>query len=240
MFNQEKELNKLKKLQEFDLLILKKTQIVRDVPPKITTYEKILNSTEKKQEKSQKILDDSLKEERDANLTLREVEEKLEKTYAKQRTLKTNTQYNAYRTEVRFLKSQKNEVEDKILAVMEKLENVQSINKAAQHLVQQDKENLKRGKELLIEEQEECKKELRLVSKERNDFSKAVDKEAYKQYMLVAGIVKGNKILVPVDVQQETCLGCYLCIPPQLCADVIKNKKIYNCPYCRRLLYSER
>src|SRR5574341_758171 len=40
-----------------------------------------------------------------------------------------------------------------------------------------------------------------------------------------------------VEARGESCIGCYMSIPPKVFVNVKKNNAIINCPHCRRILY---
>jgi predicted nucleic acid-binding Zn-ribbon protein len=38
-------------------------------------------------------------------------------------------------------------------------------------------------------------------------------------------------------ISNETCMGCFMNVPPQLCIEVQRGKQMISCPQCSRILY---
>ncbi len=89
----------------------------------------------------------------------------------------------------------------------------------------------------MVKEAEKKKKEINKVlqsqNKTRETFTKGIDKNVLSQYNLIKS--RRNGIAV-VEINSNTCSGCFMNLPPQLVIEVRKKNKIIQCPSCQRIL----
>jgi hypothetical protein len=70
---------------------------------------------------------------------------------------------------------------------------------------------------------------------ERAEFSKDIEPRLLKRYERVKAGSGGIGI---ANVKDETCLGCYIHIPPQTYIQLLRGgSEIIDCPHCHRILY---
>jgi predicted nucleic acid-binding Zn-ribbon protein len=50
-------------------------------------------------------------------------------------------------------------------------------------------------------------------------------------------IAKMNQGQAVARISNETCMGCFMNVPPQLCIEVRRLKQMISCPQCSRILY---
>lgn len=85
-----------------------------------------------------------------------------------------------------------------------------------------------------VDEDKELHEELEVLLKKRSTLAEKIKKSAVMKYERVRS--HRNNIGI-ASVKDEVCNGCYMRIPPQLYVDVKKDKSIYACPHCQRILY---
>lgn len=85
-----------------------------------------------------------------------------------------------------------------------------------------------------VDEDKELHEELEILLKKRPPLVEKIKKSAVMKYERVRS--HRNNIGI-ASVKDEVCNGCYMRIPPQLYVDVKKDKSIYACPHCQRILY---
>lgn len=85
-----------------------------------------------------------------------------------------------------------------------------------------------------VDEDKELHEELEVLLKKRSTLVEKIKKSAVMKYERVRS--HRNNIGI-ASVKDEVCNGCYMRIPPQLYVDVKKDKSIYACPHCQRILY---
>jgi len=147
-----------------------------------------------------------------------------DKMRARLSELKTNKEYQAHLFELQMANKKKSEIEDKVLACMEKIEQLQQTVKDAQAKVQAAEEAYLQEKRVLDDLDGKLSAELAELEVQQRDRSAHVEKTLLKDQALAA-------------IKSGICSGCRLQIPPQLIAEVKRSQDLHTCPYCHRMLY---
>ncbi len=85
-----------------------------------------------------------------------------------------------------------------------------------------------------VNEDKDLNDELVKLKVERDEIAATIKKSLLMKYERVRA--HRNNIGIAL-VKDEVCHACYMHIPPQLYVDVKKDKAIYACPHCQRILY---
>lgn len=148
--------------------------------------------------------------------------------------LKTNKEYQAHLYEIEQARKKKDSIEESLLEVMGRAEEN---DKATKELEEQSSEAQK------LFEVEKCRleansielvNELTDLEQQQNVVADTVEKPLLVRYNRLKTMRKGFAV---AEVQDGTCGGCRLQIPPQLVADVRRGDKLMDCSYCRRILF---
>ena len=149
--------------------------------------------------------------------------------------VKTNKEYTAMLHEIQIADDQVRSEEDKILEVMEEMENKEMDLKSA------EKEMLKRSAEL----QENIRKtnesapllesELARLQEEKVLMESQVGTELLSRYRRIAEVRKGVAL---AEAKDELCSACHVRIRPQMYADLLRTENIHACDSCSRILFS--
>lgn len=174
------------------------------------------------------------KERRQKENLLMMEQEKIKKAQGKMFEIKTNREYQALLNEIEAIKESNSKVEEEILQVMDEIDELK-------------KRLAKREKELAItlEKIEEEKKRLEdkiiqddLILKRHLERREAIIKQLDSNLFNLYNMLKEKRQgLGVVSVRDETCLGCFVHIPPQMYIEVQRNNELIRCPNCNRILY---
>lgn len=158
----------------------------------------------------------------------------LENAQKKLTSVKNSKEYEAVLKELDILKKEINTGEYKILELGDSMD-------AFSGKAEESKKDLKIQEDLLSEklrvkddEDRDKKKELEETKKMRLEISSKMKKQLFSKYETIR---KARNNLAIVRIQNETCTGCYMKVPPQLYVEVKKNKVVHQCPNCQRFLY---
>ena len=160
-------------------------------------------------------------------------QEKIKRSERRLLSIKNQKEYNALSREVKLGKKVVGEIEDAILGFMTEMEKIKKI------VDRKDKEYAGHEKSLLEKKQEmeaiTAQAEAALVSlmADKQSIAEAVDRDFLKRYETVKK-ARGNAI---VELQNGTCSGCHMAIPPQLNIRILKQEELVMCPNCHRILY---
>jgi predicted nucleic acid-binding Zn-ribbon protein len=222
------------RLQETDSSIQNLIRKLEELPIKL---KKVREPFEKKlafvQEEKNR-LDNLSKERRLKEQELENMEERIRRMKAKTGDIKTNKEYQAFLKEIAASEDEKSRYEEEVLTAMEAIDTLKKqLSKDNSEL--EDLKKALQGKEQIIEQESDTvNKGLEELNARRQQVISMIDKDVYTTYTNMYNLRGG---LAVARVQNETCMGCNLNIPPQLYNDAKKNEKILLCSQCKRILY---
>ena len=148
--------------------------------------------------------------------------------------IKSNVEYQALQKEIAECKVDNSRIEDKILEVMEKIEEGENLRKSRD-------EDIKRGREQLAEEEKRVAKEMAslserisLLESERDKILPDISEPVLRKYQR---IFRNKRDTAIVPLVNYTCGGCYMILPPQVANNVRKGTELVICENCSRILY---
>jgi uncharacterized protein len=128
----------------------------------------------------------------------------------------------------------KSEIEDRVLACMEKIEQLQQTSKEAQERLQAAEQAFMKEKQVLDELDGRLSAELADLESQQRDRSTQVEPGLLARYTKLKAARKEQPLAA---IKGGMCAGCRLQIPPQLVAEVKRSQDLHTCPYCHRMLY---
>ena len=226
----------LAQLQELDGKIQKLEEEIRTIPEDILTLREVISQGERSLEEMREKREGLAKERRHKERDLSVKEDALSKYQSQLYEVKTNKEYSALMVEMDSLKQENSELEDEILGLMEKGDELTG-------LIKRKEEELSKARERLTKEEDKNRERVfsleenrREVGGEREELAKKVDGNVLSSY---ERILKGKGGLALVPVKDDACQGCFMELPPQTINETIKGDKIIYCERCSRMLYWE-
>ena len=229
-------LSPLIELQKLDLRILEISEIRRKIPERLLAAAaphqeaiRILNDTKA-------AIEAAVKERRLHEKDLEAHEAHTDKMKSHAASLKTNKEYQAYLFELELANKKRGDFEEKILLMMEKIEQLQkTLSELQEKRTALEKEFIQEKQGLDVQDKE-LATELAQLQLRHREASVRVEKALLDRYNQVKASRKDHPLAA---VRDGICLGCRLQIPPQLIAQVKRSEDLHLCPYCRRILYWE-
>lgn len=221
-------------LQEVEIEIFKAEDGLRELPKEVAEIESIITARKRSLDSADEEI--ASYEERKAPLEveLKENQALLDAADARIKRIKTNKEYLAMQREIDLAKKRKADLEEQVLAIMEKIEKKTSERERIRTSFETDKVILdeKTGKlNTLMKELEAVLAEY----KGKDDrLRKIVDKSLLSKYDRIKQSKKG---LAVVECFEGVCKGCHMHIQPQLFNELIRGDRLINCPACQRILY---
>ncbi len=160
--------------------------------------------------------------------------EGVKKLSLQQNTAKTNEEYATLTREIDALKKQSSELEDKQLARYERIDQIRVEEKQGKAGIEVEEANLRDEEATLAKERNEIEGELGEVAARRAAAEKAVTAANMALYKRILD-KKGDKALA--SVQGRTCQGCFMEVPSNMIATLLKGGDIVTCKNCSRILY---
>lgn len=228
------QIDRLIELQEVDLKIIYLENEKKDIPQRVEELhqrEKLISGEIKK-------IEEELKQaqlgNRNKELELQTKEAEIKKYKAQLYQIKTNKEYTSLQGEIEGLKADCSVIEDEIIGLLDKIDNINAKIKKGRERQKVDEENLKKEKLFLDNRIEEIGKEMEQLEKTREAMLVNVDKEIYKKY---EKILRGKSSAAVVPVIDNSCGGCHIELPPQVMNELNISQKLIFCENCARILY---
>ncbi len=224
----------LAQLQELDRKIQELEKDIVTVPEEITTLKGMIGRGEKSSEEVGGEIENLEKERRHKERDLSAKEESLSKYQSQLYEVKTNREYSALMVEIDSSNQEKSELENEILVLMERGDELRGI-------IEKKKEELRKERETLAEEEKKNRERVSILKEglEKNQRERAGQVEKIEAELLSCyeKVLKGRGGLALVPVQAEACQGCFTKLPPQVINEIMQARRIITCERCSRILY---
>jgi uncharacterized protein len=229
------EIEKLVRLQELDNEIKALEETVNNYPIQKKQMEQSVESSVKDitvLKKEQKKLQVERKEK---ELEIQENEEATKKLLKSLDEVKTNKEYTSLLSEIETLKKKKSGLEDTLLLMMEKDEQ---LNKQLADFSSKS-DRLKTEIEDKVQEEGKKIEDMRVQLQEkislREKLVPDIDREIYTLYEKIRKSKKDG--IAICKLEGESCSGCSVFVPTYMAEKVKAKKQIVQCENCSRILY---
>jgi len=227
-------LERLLVLQDRDRRILRLQRESQDVPARKAH----IQSSIAKQQEELKAAQEELKKQQAAQNQLElEVETrqtKVARLREQQFEVKNNEDYRTLESEINALQTEIRELEDKELAMMEEMEQARNVIAEKRGALERGEAEVQEDLKALDQRMEKIESEVHDLQRDREELATDIDDEWLARYERILRHT-GDYALVPVE--DDTCSGCHMKLPPQVTQDAKKALNMVMCPFCSRLLY---
>ena len=176
------------------------------------------------------------KQHREGEQELSLQEEHLQNSRSRLNKLKTNMEYQPHLVEIELARKKKDSLEEAVLKILEQVERNEQEAKDLQIKMGEVEQAFAHAKEQGESAITALEHELSVFEEQHGELTKRMGPALLTSYTKLKLLRKG---LVIAKVEDGTCLGCRLRLPPQLVADVKRTDELLNCVYCHRILYWE-
>nr|MQY69379.1 hypothetical protein [Bacillota bacterium] len=184
-----------------------------------------------KQEESKEIKKKRRAEER----RIDEVDLRLAKHEDEKYKVKSKDEFAALDKEVSHVESEKEEIEDLLLELMEKEEELTQFLPSFKVKAEAEKNELDREKKVLISGLKELTSKGEKFQEEREKLIPRLNPVLLEQYEKLRQL-KNELAVVPI--KDDICEGCNVKVPPSLIGRIKRGKEIVYCENCNRILYN--
>lgn len=227
-------LSQLIDLQKMDSRIGEIQAVIKNTPLQIKTVEDKIAKAVLGKESITAAMEETKKNHTTLEKELTEKKELLAGSQKKLTSVQNNKEYESVLRELDVLKKTITDGDAKLKEMLSSKFNYESELGSINELLADLEKQLAEVSHHKVDEEKELREELGALLKKREAFVEKVKKSAIMKYERVRS--HRNNIGV-ASVKDEVCNGCYMHLPPQLYVDVKKDKAIYSCPHCQRILY---
>lgn len=226
--------SKLIEIQRLDNLIADAEAKLAGVPEYLAEAQSELEQAQQEFDEFKEKYGKDLGSKTEVEKFYEENKQQLEKAQKKLPEVKNNKEYEAVLKEMDVLKKNVNTAEYQLLELSESVDKYKSEDDNVIKKLADAKEKYEAGLKQREEENSELTAELAQNKEKRIEAVKGVKKSLLAKYDRVRN-ARNNLAVVRVD--DETCTGCCIKVPPQLYVEVVKDKELFQCPNCQRFLY---
>ena len=228
------QLEHLVRLQEIDnRLNTIKSETAR-IPQRVEAVRMFLADAQNQLAQSHTDWDACNQRKRGKERDLESCEERLSKARNRQSEIKTNKEYQVHLQEIETVKTEKGQIEEELLTLMDQLDVYKRKENELAQTVKTAEQKFESERKQLENQSEALKADREVVEKEREAVIPLVDPKLLKMYQQLKNL---HRELAVVPIQHGTCGGCHMNIPPQRVAEVKARQRILTCSQCQRILY---
>jgi predicted nucleic acid-binding Zn-ribbon protein len=224
---------KLLALQERDCKIRDLEKEMRDIPLMKQERQTKLNKHKEEIAAAEKSLTEKLSGQKQFEVEVGAVRDKIGKLRQQQLELKTNKEFKAMESEIGVLEDEIAELEDKEMVVMEEIDAARSDIGASKVELAAEEKVVESELRALDERGSGLGAKLSELKAGRDVAANEVEPSWRQRYERVMG--RRDKAIVPVE--GGICGGCHLKLPPYVIHDTKKEDTMVSCDFCGRLLY---
>jgi predicted nucleic acid-binding Zn-ribbon protein len=165
---------------------------------------------------------------------IRVVNDRIIKSNETLRMVKTNKEYQVLLREVDDNKKRKTAIEDHVLILYEQREAAEIRVQETQVQYDQLKEQIRAEQAKIDEQTLDDREQLAELETQQRSIGESLDPALLTRFRRIARMNQGQAV---ARISNETCMGCFMNVPPQLCIEVRRWKQMITCPQCSRILY---
>jgi predicted nucleic acid-binding Zn-ribbon protein len=160
-------------------------------------------------------------------------QEKIKRSERRLLGIKNQKEYNALSREVKLGKKVAAEIEEAILEFMSELEALKKTLERKENEYTECEAALLAKKAEAEQVTAKSQEALTALKAERDKITTQVETDFLKKYRTLKQ-ARGTAV---AEMQNGTCTGCHMAIPPQLNIRILKQEEMITCPNCHRILY---
>jgi len=226
----------LLKIQEYDKQIYQlESEFAKKLQEREDLEEMLAAQTlnmEQAQEELKEILDDlNFKKS-----LLEEKESLLQKLDEKSNSVQNQKQLEALSSEIKIAKTNISILEDKIIEIQSIVDEKNKKINEIQMQIDETKRKLDDFDTQISDLKKEIDEKIELINKEKETMMHDINPNLLAKYNKISMWAKGSAV---VKVENETCYGCFIKLPPQISVLVEETEEIVYCPNCGRILYKK-
>ena len=228
------DLRNLIALQDLELKITGLQKQVADIPELIQGFEKELHRVREEYEhlvaRSKELSNHRRTLEGQVDLS----RSKLSRLRDQLMAVKTNKEYTAMLHEIQMAEAQIRVEEDKILEIMEEMENKEKDLKGAEHEMKTRSAELQESIRKMHDSAPTLEADLEKLRQEKIAMEPQIGAELLSRYRRIAEARKGIAL---AEAKNELCSACHVRIRPQMYAELLRTDNIHACDSCSRILF---
>lgn len=174
-----------------------------------------------------------VKEKENKEKEIEQENQKIKNVEARLNYIKSQKDFLEIKKKIELAKKSNKLREDDVIKKMEEIENTEKLILGLTEKYKAEEESISNILKTLENEEMELENKKSALLENRNNLINKINAEMLGKYDFIRKNCRGIAVS---KVNNETCEGCFMNVPPQLYNMVIKGDKIYQCPFCQRFL----
>ena len=228
------QLKVLLELQAIDSQIYKLNEEKNNLPREIDALKAVFEEKKIHLTELEKISLENQKTKKEAEMELTAKEEVAKKFQGQLFSLKTNKEYNTMQQQIQDAKADASRVEDKILLIMEKIDNSRKDMEDEKKKLSEEEKIFNEQKKKVEIRLKEIEDKLAVMAAQRSALLPGIENKILSHY---DRILHNREGLAIVEVKKGTCMGCNMFVPAQVENLIKMYDKINTCDVCNRILF---
>ena len=228
------QVEKLLVLQDRDRKIVQLTRESEDIPARKKLIETRLSEHRQALTDAQNELKARQASAKNIDVEIESQKQRILKLREQQGNIRTNEEYRAIEREVASIHQQIKDLEDKEIALMEEAESMRGKVNELDQALKREEELVKSDWAAQDTRLKSLGSELEKLKQDRATLTPEIDPSWLSRYDRTFKHT-GDFALVPIE--NGSCGGCHMKLPPQVAQDVKKGNNMIFCSFCGRILY---
>jgi len=223
-------------LERIDAEISKNRDAQQKIPLQLATAQQRFTEAQATLTRISETLTALQKERRGKEQDLKIAEEKIAHRKARLADLKTNKEYQAHMSEIDMARREMGKIEEQILLLMEKGDQLQREIAHQQEVVAAEERAFFTRKAQADQRLHEIAEAVARLSAAWTEQSAGIEASTLDAYRKLIDMRRHPAV---VPLRGQTCGGCNFSLPPQQAAEIQIGEKMIRCSYCHRFLYPQ-
>jgi predicted nucleic acid-binding Zn-ribbon protein len=174
------------------------------------------------------------KQRKDNEIELGSKEENMKKLQNQLYQLKTNKEYQAMLQQIEEAKADASVIEDRILEILDETDKARKDIDLEKGKLQEEEKIFNAKKKDIENRIKEIDERLAQLEAQRKQITPNINEKIISQY---ERILVNRDGLAIVSVENNSCAGCNMFVPPQVINLIKMYERIVTCEVCNRILY---
>jgi len=224
----------LAKIQEMDLALDQLRRQILKGPKQIAEKTLRIKILEDEIAAEKQKIEQTRKMQRQYEMEVEENSDRIRKSKTRLLGIKNNKEYHAVLSEIETIESANLEKEENILVCMEETERLRGLYREKEDNCACLRGVVEKEIEGIQQEMDRAQQRLLVEEQTRESIAKKIDPNILQKYERLK-ISRGG--LAVAQVENATCSGCNMNIPPQMYNELQRRNSLGFCPNCERIVY---
>ncbi|MCF6147038.1 MAG: hypothetical protein E3K37_00080 [Candidatus Kuenenia sp.] len=167
-------------------------------------------------------------------LELKTKEEEIHKLSVQMNQAKTNKEFSAFKTEIGGKEADKSVIEDAILGMITKYEEMQQRQREFEKEIEHEEVSSKELQKKVEDNIKEMDTKITAFKEKRNKYTSLLDDNTLQQYNRLVSHKDGIAV---AGIVNKVCQSCFMSVTSQTVNQLMSKKELTFCHSCGRILY---